>query len=99
MSIPSSWPLWERERSDVENPYQLAKSTAVNLLRGQRGDTVTRELIASSVDRALSLVAEWKAHVDRDELVRDLETQFSVWIGRSQTLEDSTDHKAWLPQK
>ena len=99
MSIRSSWPPWESKEVDVENPYQLAKSTAVNLLRGQRGDTVTRELIASSVDAALSLVAEWKAQVDRDELVRDLETQFSVWIGRSQTLEDSTDHKAWLPQK
>ena len=83
----------------MENAYQLAKSTAVNLLRGNRSDTVTRDLIAASVDAALSLVADWKAQVDRDELVRDLETQFSVWIGRSQTLEDSTDHKPWLPQK
>jgi hypothetical protein len=82
----------------METYYQLAKSVAVSLLRGSTGP-LTREAIAAKVAIALSLDPQWKAQVDDDSLTRDLETQFSVWIGRPHTLDDPTDHVAWLPQK
>lgn len=82
----------------MENYYQLAKSVAINLLRGSSG-TLTKETIAASVATAISLKKEWQDNVDAAKLVRDLEAQYSVWIGRAQTLEDVEDHIPWLDQK
>ncbi len=85
----------------MSDAYQLTKSVAVSLLRGQlaAGVALTRELISSHVDTALSLSPDWRLGVDRDALIKDLESQYSVWIGRAQTLDDPTGHEAWLPQK
>ena len=56
-------------------------------------------MIAEKVAAALSLDPRWKAEVDADALVRDLESQFSIWIGRPHSLDDPTGHLAWLLQK
>ncbi len=39
------------------------------------------------------------AGIDRDALIKELETQFTVWIGKSRTLDDTTNHRPWLPQR
>jgi hypothetical protein len=79
--------------------YQLVKSIAVTLVRGLKEVPLTTALIGELVDRSLvALASEWSPG-DREDLVRDLETQFNVWIGKPRTLEDATDHKPWLPQK
>jgi hypothetical protein len=83
----------------MDENYKLVKSIAVTLIRGINKDVpLTTELIASMVKKAIKLNPLW-ATVDADALTRDLETQFNVWIGKSKTLEDQTDHKPWLPQK
>jgi len=83
----------------MSDEYQLAKGVAINLLRAADGVALTRELIAQHVDSALSLVPKWKESVDRDALTKELESQYSVWIGQAQTLDDPAGHEAWLPQK
>ena len=57
---------------------------------------LTREAIAESVERVLSLDPSWSGAVDSDSLVRELETRFNVWIGRETTLEGTDDHIRWL---
>lgn len=79
----------------MDENYQLVKSIAVTLIRGIKDATLTTELIASMVARAIALNPAW-ASVDPEALTRDLETQFNVWIGKSKTLDDLTDHKPWL---
>lgn len=83
----------------MDPAYQQAKTIAVTLLQGLKSSTLTRELIAEQVDRALSLNPLWGSTLDRNNLIKDLETQFDVWIGQPQTLEDSSDHKPWLHQR
>ena len=57
---------------------------------------LSREMIAKSVETVLSLDLRWRDSVERDCLIRDLETRFDVWIGRETTLEGNDDHVRWL---
>ena len=77
--------------------FETAKATAQMLIRdeGQSG-VLTREIIAGVVDRVLAMLGVSRGEIDRDRLVADLETDFSVWIGRETTLSDNQDHLAWL---
>jgi hypothetical protein len=64
-----------------------------------QGLALTRELIAARADTVLALNPAWSETIDRAALLRELESRFSVWIGREATLADNTDHIPWLPTK
>ena len=57
---------------------------------------LSREAIAESVEKVLSINPDWRESVDSNRLVRELETRFDVWIGRETTLEGNDDHVRWL---
>jgi hypothetical protein len=77
--------------------FETARAMAQMLIRdeGQRV-VLTREIIADAVDRVLAMLGVVRDEIARDRLVADLETDFSVWIGRETTLSDNQDHLAWL---
>jgi hypothetical protein len=78
--------------------YDSAWTIAQVLIKGQvqQGVALTREVIAAKVDLALLTDPTLKNQVDRERLVADLESSFSVWMGSSATLENNDDHVAWL---
>src|SRR5580704_9115360 len=73
--------------------YEQARQLVQVLLKGV--DNVTPELIREKVSAVLKLVPP--SGVDREELVRDLEARFNVWIGPATILDSFQDHIPWLP--
>jgi hypothetical protein len=57
---------------------------------------LTREMIEAKIDLVLSMNPAWKLSVDRQALVAQMETRFSIWIGRAVTLTGDDDHVPWL---
>ena len=57
---------------------------------------LTREILVECVDQILNLNTGWRDSVDRERLIRELETRFSVWIGREISLVDEENHIQWL---
>lgn len=59
------------------------------------------QIIHARVREALRLEQDEEARslFPVEQLVRELETMFSVWIGVEATLEDNSDHEPWLPAK
>ena len=80
-------------------PYEQARSIAQTLLASEDPASLSREKIAIAVDQALAISPGWRLQVDRDSLIKDVETRFHVWIGQAKSLEDLTDHVAWLPSR
>ncbi|MCY1022100.1 Z1 domain-containing protein [Pyxidicoccus sp. MSG2] len=82
----------------MNTAYDSAWTIAQVLIKGhvQQGQALTREMIAAKVDIALQMDAALKNEVDRERLVADLESSFTVWMGSSVTLENNEDHVAWL---
>ena len=57
---------------------------------------LTPEIIGEEVDRALALNPAWQAQLSREALIRDVEAQFSIYIGRAAVLTDRDEHRPWL---
>ena len=81
----------------MANDYETVLVMAQVMIR-QKMDNgpLSREAIAESVEKVLSIDPSWRQSVNSDRLVRELETRFDVWIGRETTLEGNDDHISWL---
>lgn len=81
----------------MTDAFAAVLSTAQTLVRSEHPDgPITREAIASAVDRVLALNKAWTDSVDRQRVITELETRLDIWIGREQVLENNTDHVPWL---
>ena len=77
--------------------YETVLVMAQVMIQNKIADgALSREAIAETVERVLSIDPSWREAVDSDRLTRDLETRFNVWIGRETTLEGNDDHVRWL---
>ena len=87
----------------MESLYRLVKEMVVTQLRDRVGPDLTVDVIRERVERTSDfmtpLSGEGLAPETVDELVRDLETVFNVWIGTPQILENGTGHVPWLPER
>lgn len=80
-------------RSDFETVLQMAQA----LVQNDAGDEpVSRDLIARSVDGVMRMNSRWSSTVDRTQVIAELETRFSIWIGRERVLESDAGHVPWL---
>lgn len=81
------------------NTYETARNLVQLLLKGEQNPTT--ELIRQKVQMALSmLISQGIAkEVDKELLIRDLETLYSIWMDRGTILEDQQDHIQWLPDR
>ena len=83
--------------NNLPNDYETVLVMAQALIWQEMGDgALPREAIAESVERILSINPHWRETVDKERLVRELETRFDVWIGRETALEGNDDHVSWL---
>ena len=80
-------------KSDFDTVLVMAQAMLQNDL-GQ--DALTRSMIEAKVDLVLAMNPAWKAGVDRVALVAQMESRFSIWIGRAVTLAGDDDHVPWL---
>ena len=75
--------------------YEKARSIALMLL----GDDLATEAdVVQAVDSALVAVARMAGDeaVDRDALLREVESKVRVWVGISGVLDDPGGHEEWL---
>lgn len=81
----------------MSTAYDTAKGTAQLLLRLQAEQgRLTREDILNAVAQALQMPALQTGNIDRQGLVAELESMFSVWVGRESALSSDDDHQVWL---
>lgn len=77
--------------------YETVLVMAQVMIRQKMDDgPLSREAIAESVEKVLSINPTWRETVDSELLVRDLETRFNVWVGQETTLRGNDDHVRWL---
>lgn len=82
-----------------KSPQQAALEYAQTSIETRRGEEpITTEIIVRTVDEVLALPKSFldTSEVDRDLLIGELETRYSVWIGATVALEQNDDHIAWL---
>lgn len=80
-------------KSDEQAVLELAQT----LLQNDLGDEpLTLAAISATVGRVLAMNPRWRGSVDPAAVTKELETRFSVWIGRTQVLENNEGHVAWL---
>lgn len=82
----------------MANVYDDVLTMAQIMIRRRlAGDgPLSREVIADSVEQVLLVDPSWRDTVDVEQLIRDLETRFNIWIGQETTLEGIDDHIRWL---
>ena len=80
-------------------PYKIARNLADNLIRGEVNRSP--ELIREKVRIALSMLTSGgiARDIEEEELARDLETSYSIWMPKGTILEDKQDHIPWLPDR
>ena len=86
----------------MASDYDNARAHAQLLIRSARdesGGTLTSDMIAQQVDIVLLIKPEWKTRLNRDALIKDLETIFTTWIGEARILHDIEDHRPWLNER
>lgn len=84
----------------MDSMYSTAREMVIALLREDAGPNLTVNVIRECAEQALALIARRRHEQPRDgmldELVKDLETDFNVWIGTPQILDSNIDHVPWL---
>ncbi|MDZ5454438.1 Z1 domain-containing protein [Labrys sp. ZIDIC5] len=83
----------------MKSPQETALGFAQTSIEGQRGEApITPETIAAVIDQIMMLPTALLAtrEVDREALRVELETRYSVWIGKATALEQNDNHLAWL---
>lgn len=81
----------------MSDTLAAARAMAQTLINVRRAAApITREVIASVVDDVLRLPGMSATALERSTLIADLESAYTVWIGRATQLTDNDDHVAWL---
>lgn len=82
--------------------FDLVRDIAQNLIsfvRDKEKEKSTEEIIKEQVDVSISMFPGNTEFIDRDQLIKELETIFSTWIGDAITLEGNDKHEPWLLNK
>jgi Z1 domain len=79
------------------NAYETARNMVQLLLKGEQNPTP--ELIRDKVQSIVGTLPQFgfAEIVDADQLIRELETLYSIWMAQGTILEDMQDHIPWLP--
>lgn len=84
----------------MKTPQETALHYAqISIDKDRVGDApITPEMIAAVIDLVMSLPPAFldAREVDREALREELETRYSVWIGKATALEQNDDHLDWL---
>ncbi|ADN36913.1 Putative endonuclease, Z1 domain protein [Methanolacinia petrolearia DSM 11571] len=83
----------------MTDTYNRAVSLILVMLKGETNPN--SETIQKKVDLVLGMLkAEGDSDpVNRDRLIKDIESRCEIWRGSATVLENKKDHKVWLPDK
>jgi len=83
----------------MADAYDQAASLVLVMLKGE--PYPTPEIIQKKADLVLAMLhAEGnQVSVDRDRLIRDIESRCEVWRGTATILEEKKNHTVWLPYR
>ncbi|WP_214021421.1 Z1 domain-containing protein [Methanoculleus sp.] len=83
----------------MADSYDRAASLVLVMLKGEASPTP--EIIQKKVNLVLAMLqAEGNLDsVDRDRLIRDIESRCEVWRGTATILEEKKNHTVWLPYR
>ena len=82
--------------------FDLARTLAHNLIsfvRDKEKEKDMEEIIREQVDKVIDMLSGNSEFLDREQLIKELETIFSTWIGEAITLEGKDTHEPWLFNK
>jgi len=81
------------------NAYETARNMVQLLLKGEQNPTP--ELIRGKVQSIVETLPQlgFSEAVDANQLIRELETLYSIWMAQGTILEDQQDHISWLPDR
>lgn len=83
----------------MSTPEATVLSLTQTMLGARSGTALTREDIERNLDLVLAMKPDWAGEVDRDRLIRELETRFHTWIGTWRSIQNDEDHVGWLPER
>jgi len=83
----------------MTDTYEKALCITLVMLRSEAD--LNRDLIRRTVDRVLEIFKNDREAdpVDRDRLIREIESRCETWQGTARVLENKGDHRTWLPHK
>lgn len=84
-------------KKSLEQAALEMAQTILETMRGSDGSHLTRDAIAEAVNQVLGLPHLKSIGTDeRQQLIRELEARYDVWIGAPTVLVDNDGHEAWL---
>lgn len=86
----------------MTSDFEKARTHAQLLVRFAHEENPNKDMsqiIQEQVETVFSIKPDWKATVDQEKLVKELETIFSTWIGEARTLEGNDTHQPWLHER
>jgi hypothetical protein len=84
--------------SSFDKARTLAQ-TLISFIRDEESEKNMDEIIREQVDKVINILGETADSINRDQLIKELETIFSTWIGDAITLEGIDKHEPWLLNK
>lgn len=81
------------------NAYDTARNMVQQLLKGEQSPTP--KLIQEKVQSIVGILPQVgiSEAIDANQLIRELETLYSIWIPQGTILEDQQDHIPWLSDR
>lgn len=79
--------------------HETARNMAQLLLKGEQN--LTKEIIREKVQSVAGTLPQlgFSEAIDANQLIRELETLYSIWMAEGTILEDQQDHIPWLPDR
>jgi len=81
----------------MEEMMKQAVEIAQLMISNHKGE-ITTDVIESKVDELLN-IPTYGSICSRSELIKELESSFSVWTSDYKMISDDDDHTPWLPEK
>lgn len=88
--------LSTRKTRNMDNKSSVLSIAQIMLGDAAKAGPLTRETIAAKVVLAMTMTGAGADAVLRDQLISELESRFSIWIGKESALEANEDHVDWL---
>ena len=83
-------------KSSQQAAIEMAQ-TMLETRKNDGGPALTTEAIGTAVDQVLGILSPGGVDAaEREAIIRELESRYSVWIGKSTVLDFNDDHEAWL---
>lgn len=81
------------------NAYETARHMVQVLLKSE--PNISQNIIQEKVYQIVKILPSlgFTESIDTNQLIKDVETLYSIWMGQGKILEENKDHVSWLPDR